>query len=813
MTSEIKDVQLENGVSSSEIVGWPKIEGGLFQQVVIVPEDHSGLPSQVPTICRRLGESPGNTKVKQFRPLVKAMEPVINDTELVGSLLVQAAQQVLDDSPVNMKLQDMTEAQQAAVATVTDMALSVLSNKPDVAGVELRDIDEARQQIAGYRDKLGLRIRQMKLPLAVKTTQNVGMENVMGDESPVTMSGVTEVGSSFLDGESILSSNWSAVLMMGFMAPQIGLTARQIVIDQFIAANPAHSEVIEAAQMEATEREEKWREMGWLAGEKPAGWAEKAIDWLYSDGPQDGLGQEVPAEGDEINQAGDDGSGTTVAWGVTVDSSGEVIVNRQGSPNNTEMNAIDTLPGNGDLLMNDLASEEAQQTTPTPEPPETDGVNFLSAVEAGLDISDPEALQEILNANERVGLTQVAIHTGRYAEWFGAETQDNGTFTFEEETEYLRNLEEELSIQVIHSQTADGLISSFPQYEDPQIHDMKMLWAVNNDNLLMGERPDVPGTLDAYHFAEVSVPAGFSFMAVDHIVFVIDESSGVPVAWVDPSAGQGDGEGKIVNAMRLINPDGTANSQKVTREGADLVLLGDDGAVVSRINAESDGWRVVEAVVQPDMEVVDYGICQPENFKECSVPWEDLFNGKFLAFLETLSKPFDVENMKSVPMKIIGEALHYSVDNLPNFPNMTTIGLESEADFRRGITAGITEFEGNNYIIFPIEYYNPSNPEKNVWVIGLYPLFEPDKGYDYRSNSEVLNWIFETWRNRTQYNPIMVSNTMRYYNTPDLLVSQTFNEDPEMQSKFSRFIADDRTALHGKVLLIGIYRDTEGWYK
>ena len=274
-------------------------------------------------------------------------------------------------------------------------------------------------------------------------------------------------------------------------------------------------------------------------------------------------------------------------------------------------------------------------------------------------------------------------------------------------------------------------------------------------------------------------------------------------------------------------PDSQGASVAFTGEGGKPVPVRNpvelnDGriAYLEFFNVWDNEWQINQAVKEAsEPEVIDYGICQPENFKSCYVPPEALFedeNGRITAleFLRTLSQPFDVENMKSVPMKNDGDWIGYPISNLPNFSNMTTIGPESGADFRRGITTWYTVFEGREYMLFPIEFCDigsdePENPQNNVWVIGATsPIKEDGKFTEFS-----LSWIFDTWRNKMKYNPLMVSATDLLREEPDSLVKRTFDEDSEMKRRINRFVAGDRSALDGKVLLIEIIHGTKGWYK
>jgi len=466
------------------------------------------------------------------------------------------------------------------------------------------------------------------------------------------------------------------------------------------------------------------------------------------------------------------------------------------------------MPQAADLLMQ-LARANGEMAAA----PGAGGINFTEAAQAGPDyMVDYAGVAAVISQNEYTGIKQAAIHTGRYADWFSKETANGGIFTAGEEIAYLKAFQQELDIQAVHSQTPDGLISSFVWFADPDTHDAVMLWPVNDDNLLMSQRPDVPGA-PAFHFAELRLPDGFDFRAVDHAVFVVDADSGVPVAWVDPAAGQDDGEGRIVKALKVILNNGTAVNLMVERQGADLAVLNPDGKVMASINSQSNGWGEQEITVPP--EVIDYGICPPENFRNCPVPAEDLFNGNYLRFLESLSVPFNPEKfIKTVPMSILWyNAIGYPEETAPNFEGVETTGLASQTDFRKGRTSGYTEINGFKYRLIPTEYYDKDNPDHNVWVIALGRIFHPDDP-NWEVSEEHTNRFIKLWE-EMKYTPLVRQVVPPDYSTPDILATRTFDlngdgfasqeEEEAMQELMDEFMAGNTRVLHGKVFLTEFY--------
>lgn len=210
-----------------------------------------------------------------------------------------------------------------------------------------------------------------------------------------------------------------------------------------------------------------------------------------------------------------------------------------------------------------------------------------------------------------------------------------------------------------------------------------------------------------------------------------------------------------------------------------------------------------EIPATPTPEVTNYGVCETESFRECPIPAEDLFNGKYLAFLETLSTPFDPEKMKQVPWFNAGAWISPNFITAPNFEGMTTIGQESNADFRRGVTSGYVEFEDKKYLLLPVEFYDQENPEKNVWIIEVRPLFHIDGNVPESAYETLTHW----WRDLMKVTPLFTSwnPSPGVFEAP--LVERTFVEDPAMDERFADFVAGKRSALHGKVLLTTITTD------
>lgn len=206
----------------------------------------------------------------------------------------------------------------------------------------------------------------------------------------------------------------------------------------------------------------------------------------------------------------------------------------------------------------------------------------------------------------------------------------------------------------------------------------------------------------------------------------------------------------------------------------------------------------------PTPEVMQFPICQIEKFRECPITVDDLFNGEYLRWLKTLSKPFDPAKLKWVPMEEIsypnGRIIVYDTKTAPNYRN------ESSAPFRRNITSGVTTYQGSDYLIIPIEYADPKdpgNPEKNVWVIGVELLFT--KAYGQNAPN--------TWKNKMHIAPIVTSDGYWANGASVPLATKSFEEDPKMAERFQSFLAGNVSALDGKVVQLALGTDTAHFFE
>ena len=209
----------------------------------------------------------------------------------------------------------------------------------------------------------------------------------------------------------------------------------------------------------------------------------------------------------------------------------------------------------------------------------------------------------------------------------------------------------------------------------------------------------------------------------------------------------------------------------------------------------------------PTPEVKQFPICQIENFRDCPITVDDLFNGNYLAWLNTLSKPFDQAKIKQVPMEVVfGNIITYNTKTAPNFRDPAT------APFRRDVTAGYASYQGIDYIVMPVEYFDPKHPDKNQWVITVDSTYYP--GHDQKEINQRIPFAIAGWRKGMKITAILNTDIMLGNSTEDPLVKKTFDNNLDMAERFNKFMSgEDMGALSkpGIVLLNYIGGSSDHW--
>ena len=211
----------------------------------------------------------------------------------------------------------------------------------------------------------------------------------------------------------------------------------------------------------------------------------------------------------------------------------------------------------------------------------------------------------------------------------------------------------------------------------------------------------------------------------------------------------------------------------------------------------------------PTPEVKQFPICQIEKFRDCPITVDDLFNGNYLAWLNTLSKPFDQSKIKQVPMEVVfGNIIVYNTKTAPNFKDPAT------APFRRDVTAGYTSYQGIDYIVMPVEYFDPKHPDKNQWVITVCSFYWP--GHNQEKTNKNTSQAISAWEKNMKITAILTNDNIIGQADGDPLVKTTFDNNPDMAERFNKFISgEDMSALSkpGIVVLNTIVTNNRHWYE
>jgi len=270
--------------------------------------------------------------------------------------------------------------------------------------------------------------------------------------------------------------------------------------------------------------------------------------------------------------------------------------------------------------------------------------------------------------------------------------------------------------------------------------------------------------------------------------------------------------GKEVKRMFILLAGKAAGVDEILDENGHDVAVAGEGLKYFfwKPNAESQGeW------------IKDFPVCQIENYRECRVTPEELFDGTFWKWLQTQSRPFEpVEQIKSVPLKEMYGMVIYPFETAPHFDADQLAAEGKIAPLRRG-PAGIVEadFDGHHlaWRVLTQEYFDPAEPGNNKWLILVEPKFDfDDKGNIIDYNKETYDqWSVEVYNQEMNYQPVLIT-PYQYYEFPDPLVAQTFARYPDIWERGMRFIEGDFSALSqpGIVLLTVIgYNPYEPLYR
>ncbi len=255
----------------------------------------------------------------------------------------------------------------------------------------------------------------------------------------------------------------------------------------------------------------------------------------------------------------------------------------------------------------------------------------------------------------------------------------------------------------------------------------------------------------------------------------------------------GDEMGFAGTQPMIMDGSGTATVDGKSVDTYGQYLL--PGGVSPTLAAQLDSavWQRLDAIT----EIKSYPICKIEQFKNCVIPFDDLLNGNYLRWLQTLSKPFDPATTKVVPFAedtfsngvLEMKSIIFDPTTAPNFSNSST------TPFRRDVTFGEVEYELNGVksfgVIKPIEFYDPHDPTNNKWVIAVDSYYTAD----HPDGAPYLNTDISTWKNSMRITPILEGTTASSTDLTDPLVAQSYSQTPDMAARLARFLSGDVGAL------------------
>jgi hypothetical protein len=208
----------------------------------------------------------------------------------------------------------------------------------------------------------------------------------------------------------------------------------------------------------------------------------------------------------------------------------------------------------------------------------------------------------------------------------------------------------------------------------------------------------------------------------------------------------------------------------------------------------------------PTPEVKQYPICAVENFRDCPIPVEDLFNGEYLRWFETLFTPFDPAAVADYTPPYYQDVLgpNYKTGELiEDFTNVEIV-LDSKG-LRRDKTAGYAELVKNGityqYLVLPVELYDPQNPRQNQGVITIWPIvdFAPEVWNEPIVNDTDKASLVERYAPEKSFWLFAKPYPFR---PPDPLFDMVLAAHPELQERLDRFAAGDMTALSSSGIIL-----------
>ena len=245
-------------------------------------------------------------------------------------------------------------------------------------------------------------------------------------------------------------------------------------------------------------------------------------------------------------------------------------------------------------------------------------------------------------------------------------------------------------------------------------------------------------------------------------------------------------------------------------------------------NPTATETQIPTSTATPTPELKQFSICKLGRFRDCVITIDDLFNGDYLRWLQSLPISFDQTKVKPLALtefdapqldssgafhsnKIIFPDVIFDKTKAPDFNDPSTIPWNQKVTFAEVFTKGDN---GVNYpnIVRPIAFYN-STDSKTYWVLTVESYYLPN----YTGNID--NLIDQNIQQETSHvvkvlAPVLLESTQspgRGYDDP--IAKRTHDDFPDLQDHFTRFVAGDLSALSQPGVVILSWGDTSTWFR
>ncbi|MCP4139448.1 MAG: hypothetical protein GY755_04010 [Chloroflexi bacterium] len=167
------------------------------------------------------------------------------------------------------------------------------------------------------------------------------------------------------------------------------------------------------------------------------------------------------------------------------------------------------------------------------------------------------------------------------------------------------------------------------------------------------------------------------------------------------------------------------------------------------------------------------------NYKQCQVPEEEMLDGTFLRWLESIAitLKFDPEKVIDVDFGFIGNTLGYNITNAPQF------GTQEKNPFDNSVVFCYTETTNNDgevlpYAVMPVFFWDRETED-------VYPVIVVFAGYNPMDKENPFNIQedFDAWKEQN-ITLIVASDQLPFGKGTDPLVAPTF-EKYDMEAIFT----------------------------